>query len=76
MEKLRTRQLRQLELQLEGSNQSETFKRARQERGQRDIKTIFDEYLEWVEDTMTTEPQPWIKVACVMTGSRRVQNIF
>ena len=68
LDKLKTRQLRQLELQLERSNQAETFKRARQERGQRDIDTIFDEYLEWVQDTMTTEPQPYIKVVCVMTG--------
>ena len=68
LEKLRTRQLRQLDLQLERSDQSETFKRAREERGRRDIETIFDEYFEWIEETMTTEPQPWIKVVCVMTG--------
>ena len=68
LEKLRTRQFRQLELQLERSDQSETFKRAREERGRRDIETIFDEYFEWVEETMTTEPQPWIKVVCVMTA--------
>ena len=68
LEKLKTRQLRQLELQLERSDQAEAFKRARQERGRRDIDTIFEEYLEWIEDTMTTEPQPWIKVVCVMTG--------
>ena len=46
LDKVKTRQLRQLELQLERSDQAETFKRARQERGQRDIDTIFDEYLE------------------------------
>ena len=68
LERLKTRQLRQLELQLERSDQAEAFKRARQERGRRDIDTIFEEYLEWIEDTMTTEPQPWIKVVCVMTG--------
>ena len=68
LEKLKTRQLRQLELQLERSDQAETFKRARQERGQRDIDTIFKEYLEWVQDTMTTGPQPYIKVVCVMTS--------
>ncbi len=68
LEKLKARQIRQLELQLERSDQAETFKRARQERGQRDIDTIFKEYLEWVEDTMTTEPRPYIKVVCVMTG--------
>ena len=69
LDKLRTRQLRQLALQLELSDQSETFKRTREERGRRDIETIFDEYLEWVEDTMTTEPQPYIKVVCAMTGA-------
>ena len=68
LEKLRTRQLRQLELQLERSDQSDTFKRAREDRGRRDIETIFEEYFEWIEETMTTEPQPWIKVVCVMTG--------
>ena len=69
LERLKTRRLRQLELQLERSDQTQAFKRARQERGRRDIDTIFDEYLEWVQDTMTTEPQPYIKVACVMTGA-------
>ena len=68
LEKLKTRQLRQLELQLERSDQAEAFKRNRQERGRRDIDTVFEEYLQWIEDTMTTEPQPWIKVVCVMTG--------
>lgn len=68
LDKLRARQLRQLELQLELSEQSETFKRFREERGRHDIETIFDEYLDWVQETMTTEPQPWIKVVCVMTG--------
>ena len=68
LDKLRVRQLRQLELQLERSDQSDSFKRAREKRGRRDIETIFDEYLDWVQETMTTEPQPWIKVVCVMTG--------
>ena len=69
LEKLRTRQLRQLALRLERSRQAETFKRAREERGRRDIEATFDEYLKWIEDTMTTEPQPYIKVVCVMTGT-------
>ena len=68
LEKLKARQLRQLELQLERSDQAAAFKRSREERGRRDIETIFDEYLAWVEDTMTTEPQPYIKVVCAMRG--------
>ena len=68
LEALKARQIRRLELRLARSDQSQAFKRAREERARRDIKTIFDEYLTWVEDTMTTEPQPWMRVACVMTG--------
>ena len=26
------------------------------------IKRVFDEYRQWVHDTLTTEPQPWIQV--------------
>ena len=68
LEELKKRQLHQLELQFERSDQAEAFKRARQERGRQDIETIFDEYWQWIEDTMTTERQPWIKLVCVMTG--------
>ena len=32
------------------------------------VEEIFDEYLEWIQETMTTEPRPWIKVVCAMTG--------
>ena len=68
LERLKTRQLRQLELALERSDRPEAFKRAREERGRRDVETLFDEYYTWIEDTMTTEPRPWMRVACVMTG--------
>ena len=50
------------------SDQAEAFKCAPEERGRRDIETIFEGHFEWVEETMATEPQPWIKVVCVMTG--------
>ena len=69
LDALKARQIRQLELRLARSDQSEAFKRARAERARRDIETVFDEYLTWVEDTMTTEPRPWMRVACVMTGA-------
>ena len=69
LDALKARQVRQLELRLERSDQSEAFKHAREQRARRDIDTVFDEYLTWVEETMTTEPQPWMRVACVMTGA-------
>ena len=69
LEALKERQLRRLGARLARSKQAEAIKRAHAERARRDIDAIFDEYLQWVEDTMTTERQPWIKVVCVMTGA-------
>ena len=32
-----------------------------------EVDEVYDEYLKWMEDTMTTEPSPWVKVICAMT---------
>ena len=69
LDALKERRLRQLELRLERSGQAEAFKRRREERSRREIDAIFDEYLKWIEDTMTTEPRPWIKAVAIMVGA-------
>ena len=53
-------EIAQLELRLEG--QIETVKRSRFERRSQQIGRVFDDYRQWVNDTLTTEPQPWIQV--------------
>lgn len=60
LEQLQSRQIVQLTLRLEG--QIETVKRSRFERRSQQIGRVFDDYREWVRDTLTTEPQPWIQV--------------
>jgi hypothetical protein len=60
LEQLQKRQIVQLELRLEG--QIETVKRSRFERRSQQIGRVFDDYRQWVKDTLTTEPQPWIQV--------------
>ena len=60
LERLQTRQLEQLKLAFE--NQLETVKRGRYEQRSQQINRVFDEYRQWVHDTLTTEPQPWIQV--------------
>jgi superfamily II DNA or RNA helicase len=60
LERLQGRQIEQLSLDLE--KQLETVKRGRFEQRSRDIHRVFDDYRRWVEDTLTTEPQPWIQV--------------
>jgi hypothetical protein len=42
--------------------QLDTVKRGRFEQRSHQINRVFDEYREWVRDTLTTEPQPWIQV--------------
>lgn len=68
LDALKARQIRQLELRLAESDQSEALKRHRAEQKRQDIEVVFDEYLAWIQDTMTTERQPWIRVVCAMTG--------
>ena len=60
LEQLQKRQIVQLELRL--GSQIETVKRSRFEHRSRQIGRVFDDYREWVKDTLTTEPQPWIQV--------------
>ncbi len=68
LEELKARRIEQLALKLERSQRTEAFKAHQRSTGEREIKQIFDDYLEWVEDTMTLERQPYIKVVCVMVG--------
>lgn len=60
LQRLQSRQLEQLTLSLE--KQLETIKRGRFEQRSQQINRVFDEYRQWVHDTLSTEPQPWIQV--------------
>lgn len=60
LERLQGRQMEQLSLDIE--KKLETVKQAHFERGSKKIHKVFDDYRRWVEDTLTTEPKPWIQV--------------
>lgn len=60
LERLQGRQIQQLTLDLE--KQLETIKRGRFEQRSQHIHRVFDDYRQWVQDTLTTEPLPWIQV--------------
>ena len=34
-----------------------------------DIDEVFGDYWQWIEDTVTTEETPWLKVVCAMVGA-------
>ena len=67
LDEFRDRRLRQLVLDLGDRGQGEQVKRFRDERARRDVNNIHDEYMKWMQDTMTTERHPWIKLICAMT---------
>jgi hypothetical protein len=66
LERLQGAQIHQLDLQLQRSAQAASLLRPRFEQRSRTIHKVFDEYRRWVEDTLTTEPQPWLQVAAAL----------
>lgn len=66
---LRERQIGQLELDFAENKQQESVKQSRKEQRQREIEHNFNSYIEWIEDTMTTEKEPYIQVIAVITGA-------
>jgi len=68
LEKLREKQFVQLESKFEASRQSEKLIQSRKEKEKREIDLIFDEYLDWVQETMSTEDNPYIQVIAVLRG--------
>ena len=65
---LKSRRLRQLDLRLDRSALAEPLKAARRKSAESEIDGIFGDYLQWIEDVMTTEERPWISVVCVLVG--------
>ncbi len=63
LEKLKSRHHRQLELFFEEKKQLH-----RKEQEKRDIDRKFDEFFTWIEETMTTEDNPFIQVIAVLKG--------
>ena len=68
LEELKKRQFEHLEHVLLESAQAVQIKEARFIRRKEGIEQLFANYLNWVQDTMCLETQPWIKVLGVVKG--------
>ncbi len=64
LERLKTKQYEQLELLFMDKRQL-----SKKEQHKREIDRKFDEFMEWVEDTMTTEDNPFFQVIAVLKGA-------
>lgn len=67
LQELKARQVRQLDLQLQGSAQAEHFKVAKRQERMTRIERIFADYQAWVRDTLTIEPVPHLQIIAVFT---------
>jgi hypothetical protein len=66
--RLRDRHHQQLELDLPEVQAIMALQRSRKEMRRRRIDEIFQNYQSWVEETLTTEDQPFLRVAAVFIG--------
>ena len=66
LETLRDRHKQGVRAYLAGLDIAEKLKQSRGEQRIREIEKVFDEYISWVEDTMTTEDQPYLKVVALL----------
>lgn len=69
LERLRKKQYSQLDTRFMDSRKSGKIVQEKKEKKRREIDQIFDEYIEWIEQTMTTEDNPYIQVVSVLTGA-------
>ena len=60
LERLQTRQLSDLNQRY--AQLDPNFRQKRVDERSRSIRRVFDDYREWVRETMTTEPQPFIQL--------------
>jgi hypothetical protein len=67
LEKLQCRQLDELNQRVAQMELAFHFKQTRLETRTREIHRVFDEYRAWVEETMTTEPQPYIQLVAAVS---------
>ncbi len=66
LERLQEAQVQQLALRL--AKQLEQVRRSQFERRSRIIRRVFDEYRQWVEDTLSTAPEPYLQVLATVCG--------
>lgn len=68
MNALKHRHVEQLEIDFGDSAQPEAIKRHRIDDKRSQIERVFNDHLDWLQNTQTTEEEPFIQVAAVFTG--------
>ncbi|WP_404359797.1 DEAD/DEAH box helicase [Methylotuvimicrobium sp. KM1] len=69
MNALKRRHVEQLEIDFGDSAQPEAIKKHRIDDRRSHIERVFQDHLDWLQNTQTTEEEPFIQVAAVFTGT-------
>jgi superfamily II DNA or RNA helicase len=68
LDKLRDKQVKQLDFWLDHSKQDQKLKDGKRNKKMKKIEEIFTDYQRWIEDTMQTEPAPYIQLIAVIAS--------
>ncbi|MGI9251000.1 MAG: DEAD/DEAH box helicase [Pseudohongiellaceae bacterium] len=68
--RLRDKQIEQLELALDKSNQSQHLKNGKRNKRLKRIEDVFNSYQNWVQETMQIEPVPYIQIIAVIARTK------
>ena len=73
LETLRDRHIQQLELRFEADKRLDVFKQQKKERERSHIDRIFKDHQDWVDLSMTTEAQPYVRLVAVLVNNSEKQ---
>ena len=66
LQKLENKHFAQLDLFMQNSEQIEAIKQKRQQQETQAIRSRFEEYRQWIKETMNTEEQPYIQIVAAV----------
>lgn len=69
LEALRDKRVKQLAFSFEQTGGIQQIVEDKKQKEQKRIEQLFDDYIQWIEDTMTTENTPYIQLIAVFTGN-------
>ena len=69
LDALKEKRVRQLEFTFEQKQGLQQVIKSDKQKEQKRIEQLFDDYIQWIEDTMTTENTPYIQLIAVFTGN-------
>ena len=67
LEELKGKHLRQLEFEFADQLQTERTKNKKEQRS-KELERVFNEYFDWINNSMLIEDKPYIQIAAVVTG--------